>query len=66
MISEPRAESAMNLEQLLDSWRASPQRRRNIAHWHTEEAVPAEYAPLPTGLHPRLVAALHAQGLEKL
>jgi len=56
----------MNLEQLLDSWRASPQRRRNIAHWHTEEAVPAEYAPLPEGLHPRLVAALHAQGFEKL
>src|SRR4051812_48059270 len=56
----------MNLEQLLDSWRSSPQRRRNITHWHTQEAVPAEYAPLPDALNPRLAAALRAGGIEKL
>lgn len=56
----------MNLEQLLDTWRSSPQRRRNIAHWHTQEAVAAEYAPLPDALDPRLAAALRAEGIDKL
>jgi DEAD/DEAH box helicase domain-containing protein len=56
----------MNLEQLLETWRADPQRRRNIVHWHTQEAVEAEYAPLPPGLDPRLVAALEEQGLHRL
>ncbi len=56
----------MNLEQLLETWRADPQRRRNIVHWHTQEAVEAEYAPLPSTLDPRLVAALREQGLDRL
>ncbi len=56
----------MNLEQLLDTWRANPQRRRNIAHWHTQEAVAAEYAPLPTGLDARLGEALRAEGIDQL
>lgn len=56
----------MNLEQLLDSWRASPRTRANIAHWQTVDAVAAEYAPLPAGLDPRLVAALQRQGIERL
>jgi len=56
----------MNLEQLLETWRANPQRRRNIVHWHTQEAVDAEYAPLPAGLDPRLVAALDKQGFARL
>ena len=56
----------MNLEQLLETWRANPQRRRNIVHWHTQEAVDAEYAPLPVRLDPRLVAALDKQGFARL
>ncbi len=55
----------MNLEQLLETWRANPQ-RRHIVHWQTQEAVEAEYAPLPATLDPRLVAALGAQGLDRL
>ncbi|HEX5501840.1 MAG TPA: DEAD/DEAH box helicase, partial [Thermomicrobiales bacterium] len=56
----------MNLEQLLDTWRASPRHRANIAHWHTVEAVEAEYAPLPDGLDPRLAEVLRRQGLGRL
>ncbi len=56
----------MNLDQLLDTWRTNPQRRRNIAHWHTEEPVAADYAPIPAALDPRLTAALHAQGIDQL
>ena len=56
----------MNLDQLLDNWRSNPQRRRNIAHWHTQEPVEAEYAPIPDYLDPRLAAALRAQGIERL
>lgn len=56
----------MNLEQLLERWRADPKRRRNIVHWHTQEAVAAEYAPLPQNLDPRLVTALEEEGLNRL
>ncbi len=56
----------MNLEQLLESWRASPRHRANIAHWHTTEAVAAEWAPLPPALDPRLAAVLRAEGLGRL
>lgn len=56
----------MNLEQLLDSWRAAPAHRANIAHWETLEPVPAEYAPFPPTLDPRLVAALRAEGITQL
>ena len=35
-------EPPMNLDQLLDTWRTNPQRRRNIVHWQTQEAVEAE------------------------
>jgi DEAD/DEAH box helicase domain-containing protein len=56
----------MNLDQLLDSWRNDPQRRRNISHWYTQEPVAAELAPIPGYLDPRLADALRAQGIEQL
>jgi DEAD/DEAH box helicase domain-containing protein len=56
----------MNLEQLLASWRTPVRRRANIIHWQTTEAVEAEWAPLPDGLDPRLVSALHAEGFDRL
>ena len=56
----------MNLDQLLDGWRASPRRRANIAHWRTEGAVEAEWALLPGGLDPRLAGVLRARGLDRL
>lgn len=56
----------MNLEQLLDAWRASPVHRANMAHWETLEPVAAEYAPFPAALDRRLVEALRSQGISQL
>lgn len=56
----------MNLEQLLDTWRASPTHRANIAHWETLDPVAAVYAPFPARLDPRLIAALRSQGIAQL
>ncbi len=56
----------MNLEQILDSWRATRRRRANIVHWQTAEAVEAEWAPLPAALDPRLATSLRRQGIDRL
>ncbi len=56
----------MNLEQILDSWRATRRHRANIVHWQTAEAVEAEWAPLPAALDPRLATSLRRQGIDRL
>ncbi len=38
----------------------------NVAAWRIQPAQPARFAPTPDGLHPALIAALRARGVEQL
>ncbi len=56
----------MNLEQLIDSLRASPAFMQNVTHWETVPAKPARLAPFPEGIDPRIPAVLRARGVQSL
>lgn len=56
----------MSLFTLLDSWRQTPSLAGNTAAWKTFPAWPGEFVPFPADLHPGLIAALEARGIEAL
>ena len=56
----------MNLEQLLDSLRASPAFMQNVTHWETMPARPARLAPFPEAIDPRIPAVLAGRGIHAL
>ncbi len=56
----------MSVEDALRSLRLDPGIMRNVTAWESMPARPARYAPMPDGLDPRLVTALHNLGLSPL
>src|SRR5574341_637211 len=54
------------LRDLISAWRANPEIDANIAAWRTLAARAAESVPFPKDLHPALVDALHARGIQTL
>jgi DEAD/DEAH box helicase domain-containing protein len=56
----------LSLSTLLSIWRDTPSIAANIAAWRTLPARPGEFVPFPADLHPALVGALRAQGIEAL
>ena len=56
----------MNLAQALDQLRTDPGFQAGVAAWRTTPAREAVTAPFPTGLDPRLRAALAADGIRHL
>ncbi len=56
----------MNLEQLLDRLRSSPEFCRNVTLWHVLPARPARTVPLPADLDLRLRDALRSRGIQQL
>ena len=56
----------MNLPQLLDRLKASPDFMENVTCWHTIPARSAVYAPWPEGTDERLKLALQKHGIHQL
>jgi len=56
----------MTLSTLLNTWRTDPRIAANIVTWKTFPARPAQTGPFPADLHPGLVAALRARGIDAL
>lgn len=54
------------IEQLLQEWQYDEDLMGNIVHWQTLEGRPATFAPFPNQLHPSIVKALQARGIEAL
>ncbi len=54
------------ISELLHEWRYNEELKERILHWQTLEGRPASYAPFPENLHPSLVKALQARGIEQL
>lgn len=54
------------IDELLVEWQHDEELKQNIVHWQTLEAQEAAYAPFPEELHPSIVKALQARGIEKL
>lgn len=61
MLSKKRTISA-----LLNEWRYDEELKERIIHWHTLDGREAKLAPFPSNLHPSLVKALHARGINQL
>ena len=56
----------MSVETALQTLRLEPRFMRNIARWEIVPARPAQYAPFPIGLDPRLIDTLAARGVTAL
>ncbi len=56
----------MNVDQLADSLRRDPMFMENVVRWEELPARPAQYAPFPEGLDPRLVPVLQRRGVHQL
>ena len=56
----------MALLDLLAQLRNEPKFMRNVTAWEQLPARPARYLPWPESLDPRLLDALHSQGIEQL
>ncbi len=56
----------MTVAKLLSAWRADPEIAGNVEAWQTIPARPAQFAPLPEGLHPSLVNILAQAGIKRL
>ncbi len=56
----------MTLDQILDSLRISPSFARRITAWEVLPPRPAQWAPFPSDLAPRLVQALQHGGIQEL
>lgn len=56
----------MNLPQILDSLKNDNQFRHNLTTWHTIPAQPAQWAPFPNSLQPKLVSSLQERGISQL
>jgi DEAD/DEAH box helicase domain-containing protein len=56
----------MSVETALQALRLEPRFMRNVARWEITPARPAQYAPFPPELDPRLINALAARGVTAL
>lgn len=56
----------MSLNPLLSRWRAEPTIAGNITDWRVLPERRPRLQPFPEGLHPTLIEALHAQGIDSL
>jgi DEAD/DEAH box helicase domain-containing protein len=56
----------VNVPQLVEHLRTSPEHSGNIAAFRHQPARPPRYAPLPDGLDPRLRAAYAKRGIDRL
>ena len=54
------------ISELLNEWRYDEALKERILHWHTLEGREAKLAPFPKNLHPSLIKALHARGIDQL
>ena len=55
-----------SLDHLLEVWQKDGSVRKNIAHWFTDSARPADLVPFPDGLHEALGTILREQGIGRL
>ncbi len=51
---------------VVDAWRADPKLWKNVVLDHAMSGRPGRYAPMPDDLHPQIVRALQARGLNRL
>ncbi|MBX3000786.1 MAG: DEAD/DEAH box helicase [Caldilineaceae bacterium] len=56
----------MSLDLLLQDLRRDPSFMTNVTAWQTAPARPPRTQPIPDGLHPLLVSALHRRGIDEL
>jgi len=56
----------VNLAQFLDQLKADERFLRNVTRWQVLAPEPADYAPIPAELDPRLTDVLAARGIERL
>ena len=56
----------MNIDQVIDVLKNSPDFRGQVTHWEKIPPREAEYAPYPAEINPRLVEALKARGIQQL
>ncbi|MEK4424814.1 DEAD/DEAH box helicase [Solibacillus sp. FSL K6-1523] len=61
MLSKKRS-----IPELLQEWQYDEELKQNIKGWHTLEEKKADYAPFPQQLHPSIIKALKARGIEQL
>ena len=55
-----------SVEEMIHTLKTDPGFSQNVTHWHTVEAKPARYAPIPSSVPPDLVRVLHDRGIEQL
>ncbi|XCA82276.1 DEAD/DEAH box helicase [Exiguobacterium mexicanum] len=55
-----------SVEEMIHTLKTDPVFSQNVTHWHTVEAKPARYAPIPSSVPPDLVRVLHSRGIEQL
>ncbi len=56
----------MNLRKILDRWRAEPEIGPNVSSWRIRPARAAQSEATPAEIHPSLISALAAMGIEML
>ena len=56
----------MNVDQLADQLRHDPLFMKNVVRWEELPTRPAQYAPYPEGLDPRLLPVLEKRGIHQL
>jgi DEAD/DEAH box helicase domain-containing protein len=56
----------MTLAKLLAHWRSDPQVGPNLVEWRILPARPADLVPFPPGIHPALLDAIQARGIDSL
>jgi DEAD/DEAH box helicase domain-containing protein len=56
----------MNLSQLIDTLKRSPEFMKQVTHWEILPAQPPEFSTFPEQLDPRLLEALKSRGIHKL
>jgi DEAD/DEAH box helicase domain-containing protein len=56
----------MNLSQLIDTLKRSPEFMKQVTHWEILSPQPAEFSTFPERLDPRLLEALRSRGVHKL
>ena len=55
-----------NLQEILADLKINDQYKENIVTWRTIDEKPAQTVPLPSDLHPEIIAALKSKGIDKL
>jgi DEAD/DEAH box helicase domain-containing protein len=56
----------MNLAQLLDRLRTTPDFMENVTLWHRVAPQPAKFGPWPDDLDPRLIEVMRKRGITDL